>query len=174
MHSRRTNRRPTSLLRTYHRRGWRRGVELLEFALIIPFLFFLVCFSIDMGNMVFLSGLIHDAAFVSARTGAQFGEAGTSATGPGGQGATGPSYNAFANAAASLPGGLSEVQSYTVVSPTTANGDCASSGTNQYVTVRVSFHMNFITPGLYTMLSLYSSGFTLNATGVARCEVVRF
>jgi Flp pilus assembly protein TadG len=159
---RRTSRPAPSLLRSYHRRGWRRGVEMLEFTMIVPFLFLFICFSIDMGNVVFLEGTLHDAVFVSARTGAQFGAAGTNTSGA--------SYNAFNQAVSGLPGGTGNIASYTVVSGST----CTTNSPNNYVQINATYRMQLITPGLYQVLSIFGGPFVLKATGVARCEVVRF
>lgn len=155
----------TGLLRT--RRS--RGAQLLEFAITLPIFLFMLLFSLDMGRMVFLSGVVHDAAFTSARAGAQVGAAGTNASGA--------SRTAFYEAVDAIPGSKNEDATFQVVS----SNECTSSGRDEdtFVEVRVSYKVRFITPGLNSMLGVMSDrdngdgSWTLPATGVARCEIVR-
>lgn len=147
-------------------RSGRRGTQILEFALLLPLFLFMLLFSIDMGRMVLISGAVHDAAFVAARAGAQVGDTGPN---PGGA-----SARAFASAVEIVPGAEQSRASVLEVS-----GACQEPY-NLNVRVKVSYRVQFITPGLTTLLGMVNGerrapegDWILPAVGIARCEVVR-
>lgn len=151
--------------RTLSRRA-RRGVQFIEFALILPAMLYLLLFSIDMGRMVFLSGIVHDGVFYAAREGAIAGGAGDSESGP--------SRFAFDSAVTRAPGTGLSVIDFQVLEGTT----CTQSGSS-YVRVRGTVRASFITPGLRQLLNasagLAGNGgrWDLTAVGISRCEIAR-
>lgn len=155
----------TTMLRP-RRRGWRRGVEIIEFVLVVPMCFLLISFSIDMGNLIFYTGSLHDAVYDAARTAAQFGYTGSDSSGP--------AATAFYNY---VDESLPRERPKTVFQITTSQGTstCGTSQQGGYIVVKAAFHMDYITPGLYTFFAIANAtGDTVHATGVARCEVSRF
>ncbi len=158
------------LLDTSTRRNRRRGVEMLEFAILLPIFIFILMFTIDMGNVIFLSGTLHDAVFVAARSGAQVGAG--CYNDPVGGDCAGPSRNAFNQALAGIPGVR---QSYVNSFAVTEGATCTNVPGGNYVVVRASYRVHFITPGLFSLINVATAGhgWSLSATGVARCEVVR-
>lgn len=150
-----------------------RGAQLVEFALVLPIFLFLILFSIDMGRMVFYSGVVHDAAFTSARAGAQVGAAGSSAKGA--------SRDAYFDAISQVPGNGDADTIATFSVERGASCDRSPTSPNRFVQVRGTLSVEFITPGMRTLLTIGGNGerfddlgaWTLPATGIARCEVVR-
>ena len=137
-----------------------KGVQFIEFSLILPVMLYLMLLSIDMGRMVFLSGIVHDAAFYSAREGAIQG-------GAGGQ----VSERAFREAVSRFPGSP-EVKSFSIQS----GGTCTRF--ENIVRVTGEVEASLITPGLRSLLNASSSvsgdgPWTLKATGVGYCEISR-
>jgi Flp pilus assembly protein TadG len=163
----RTERSTTGSARGRRRRT--RGAQLLEFAITLPLFLFMLMFSLDLGRMVFMSGLIHDAAFTSARAGAQIGGAGSATTGA--------SRKAF-NEVVSNYGWKGTDATYKVVSGATCAK--AANSADNFVAVDVSYKVFFITPGLNSLLGVLRGGptasdgsWTLKATGLARCEITK-
>lgn len=148
----------------------RRGAELIEFALLMPLFLYMIIFSIDMGQMVLLSGVVHDDAFVGARASAELG---------GGTTGTAAAQKAVKDSLSLVPTVNASQATVTVPDQySTCNTSGQPSGT--YIQVNVSYPAQFITPGLSSLMSLMnpssndsSGAWTLKATGVARCEIVR-
>lgn len=142
-------------------RRLRRGTEVLEFTLIVPFLLLFVMIAIDMGLQVFYGEILHDAVFVAARTGAQYGGGDINTV----------SRSTFFNAISALPGGDAQVTHFAV----TQGGVCSNAGAaTRYVTVTASLRSHYITPGFYEAMSLATGqGLNLTSTASARCEVSR-
>lgn len=155
----------------------RRGSQLLEFALLIPMALVLITFSVDMGRLILATTSLSDATAVAARAGARVGYAGAIPA-PGdctsGLGGPNPAYNAFCQAADVLGG--SRIDSVELLTPT-GLGDracVAGADSTEYVTVRARASLDFITPGLTSIVKLTVSSRTLiEVTGTARCEVTR-
>jgi len=155
----------------------RRGGQLLEFTLLLPMALFLLVFSIDMGRTVLATTGLQDAAAVGARAGARIGFSG-SVPGEGvcvGSSSTGnPSYDAFCESASILGG--ARVTGVEILSP---NGYgqrfCTESPeSNTYVTIRARATIDYITPGLATLIGFTTgTGDDIVVTGTARCEVTR-
>lgn len=141
----------------------RRGAQMIEFALTLPLFIFLICFSLDAGRMILTQGALTDAAHQAARAGAQVGG--------GDVGGRRDSRVAFYDAVRSMPGGDTAN-----ISGFTATPDCSSG----YVTVRGTYDVKFITPGLTAILSMADGrardregAWRLEASAVARCEIRR-
>lgn len=142
-----------------------RATALLEFALILPALLFLIIFSIDLGHLILVKGAFQDATYASARAGAQIGAPGDRSQGQ--------SLRVFREAAAGIPSVDERRAELILVEPRICTGD-------QNVTVRSRYEAELITPGLRPMLSLFSGRdqgqdgtYPLIQTAVARCEIVR-
>lgn len=157
--------------------------QLLEFTLLIPMVVLLMTFSIDMGRLVVANTSLRDATAVSARAGARVGYAGIvpNPSNCSNDSSASISYHAFCQDATLLMG--AEIKSYEVLTPKYgAENYCVYNGgvnssTNMYITVRAKADMTFLTPGLSQAFrlskSLINSTTTLEAIGVARCEVSR-
>lgn len=165
----------------------RRAATMLEFALILPMFMFMMMFTLDMGHLVLMSGAMQDATFSAARTGAQVGGAGidTRATGqgavcPNGEPCkSGSTYRSLMESAAQIPGynRLGKVESMKVV-----HGAVCLDGANDHVQIKVTYSTDLVTPGLTSLLKMVAADkgptpnydhWTLTATGIARCEVIR-
>jgi hypothetical protein len=151
---------------------------MFEFALLLPLVVFLIGFTIDMGRLVSLSTTLHDATAVAARAGARQGFAGTVPGGqtcpPSGVPATGanPSYEAFCDAFINIPG--TKLLSVRVETPS-GNGECnrALGENGLYVRIYAKAHLDYITPGIETIVAAAANGEDLASRGIARCEVAR-
>lgn len=158
----------------------RRASLLLEFALILPVIMFIILFTVDIGSMVLIHGAMQDATYSSARSGAQVGGAGLDgATGAHvcGKGpcSLGSTYNSLTTAMSEIPGGshLVAFEGMSIV-----DGDrCTANAPDNDVVIKVSYKPKLLTPGLPQLIGLFQakSGdqWTMTATAVARCEVVR-
>lgn len=157
------------MLSTLHcrRRRGRRATVLIEFMMILPLFLFLTLFAVDMGRMILVAGAMNDAAYVSARAGAQRGAAGDPQTGA--------SRTAFERAVSAIPGASStENTEFRIV-----QGSCTNE--NSYIVIEVVQEVDFITPGLGSLLGMVdrSEGsdigrsWALHSRGAVLCEVVR-
>lgn len=169
--------------RAQSRRGWKRAATMIEFAFILPIFMFLLLFTIDMGQVILMSGAMQDATFSAVRAGAQVGGASYDArTGVAACQATGPcttgsTYRTFKKATSQIPfAATNTVKGMSILS----GGKCATTGANAFVSVRTDYSVKLITPGLNAMLGMIDGATTagdpawqLHATAVARCEVVR-
>lgn len=152
---------------------------MFEFALLLPLVVFLIGFTIDMGRLVSLTTTLHDATAVAARAGARQGFAGTVPGGvpcpPGGVRATGtnPSYEAFCDAFLEIPG--TQLRSVRVETPRGLGGECTRElgEDGLYVRVYARAHLDYITPGMETIVAAAKGGRDLSSRGIARCEVAR-
>ncbi len=151
---------------------------MFEFALLLPIVVFLIGFTVDMGRLVSLSSTLHDSTAVAARAGARQGFAGSIPGGPpcselARYGAN-PSYDAFCEAFRPISG--SRLVSVELRSPATDGSGrwCSrNSESNLYVSFRARAHLDYITPGIESVIAVTRGGRDLVATGVARCEVAR-
>jgi Flp pilus assembly protein TadG len=148
------------------------GAALLEFAFVLPMFLFMITFAIDMGRMTFISAVLQDSAFTSARAGAQVGGAGSATTGE--------SRKAFDSAVALLPTGQQgRISGFKVATGATCVKEAPTTSTrpdNRYVTIKIKYTVPLITPGLRKLLDATAPNegpWQLGATGIARCEVVR-
>ena len=170
--------------RTAGRRGWRRAATMIEFAFVLPIFMFLLLFTIDMGQVILMSGAMQDATFSAARAGAQIGGAsydartGTAVCASSGRCSAGSTYRTFQRAVEQIPfASQNTVKGMSI----RHGGTCATRGANAYVEVRTSYAVRLATPGLNAMLDVVkgssASGgdgaWAMSATGLARCEVVR-
>jgi Flp pilus assembly protein TadG len=142
----------------------RRASQLLEFAIVLPFFMLMLVLVVDMGRLVVVRTALHDAAYTSARAAAQVGGADL-------DGSRISRQIFFEQVAASPLLDTTNVSDFTA-----APARC--SVTNRMVTVRASYTFDFLTPGLYSLVSAGAGnttrgGWTLDAVGVGRCEVIR-
>ena len=143
----------------------RRGVVMIEFAMILPLFLFLMLFTVDMGRMVLLQAGLQDATQQSARAGAQVGGASISNR-------SRITFDSAIDAAPGLESG--RVSRFTINS----GGTCSAGQTN--VTIDARYSASLITPGLTALLGVFAGqdgqdagDWSLSATSVARCEVLR-
>ena len=147
------------------RNARRRGAVMLEFVLVLPMFLFLVFFTVDMGRMTMLSGMLSDSAYIAARAGAQHGTrniAGRDVI-----------AEALTNVEENMPSfGAEEPMELNVL-----NSTCT--GPQSHVEVEVSKRVEFITPGLGTLLGMPGGGgedfdaWTLRSRATVLCEVSR-
>lgn len=157
-----------------------KGVNFLEFSLVMPFIMFFLVLSVDIGSAILKYAALQDAAYTTTRVSAQAGGAH-------------PRTNL--NVAADT---LSEVVDHNktlpqqgVVNTATPNdgylgyivrsGDKCTEGTNNmYVNIDVYYTPTLITPGLASVFKLSTTGvggdgfdtWAMRASAVSRCEVV--
>jgi len=162
----------------------RRGVEFLEFAIVLPIFIIFLLFTVDMARLAILQAGLQDATQQLARGGAQIG-------GWGGRcpNATttchGVPVAAFQNDVTNMPLGATSSIGSILSWTTTADGTPASGqgpvagtwcGPNApYVVAYTTYnpHDFFITPLLNDTLHLLVPGWHLSAHAVARCEIAR-
>lgn len=151
---------------------------MFEFALLLPLVVFLIGFTIDMGRLVGLSSTLHDATAVAARAGARQGFAGTVPGGtpcPDGMAfrGTNPSYEAFCGTFLKIPG--TQLRSVRIESPRGVDGSCDRNlgEDGLYVRVVATAHLDYITPGMETIVAATQGGRDITTRGIARCEVAR-
>jgi Flp pilus assembly protein TadG len=156
-------------------------VELIEFTMLLPITVFFMIFIINMGTLMVTDGVLHDAAFTAALTGAQNG-----AITAGGEGSAGTAWGSAAETLSNLGPGFTP-GSLSVATATVTNDDgtgsspvCTASG---YTTVQVTLtYQAPLLPGMDFLFNLASGGthslnagstFALQATGVAQCEIAQ-
>lgn len=162
-----------------------RAATMIEFAFVLPIFTFLMLFVVDMGHIVLVSSAMQDAAFTSARSGAQVGGGGLSPNGSrvcyrdgaSCRNSEAVSYDALMDAAEQIPGygKLGAVTDMRLMS----GAMCANTPMDNHVTVRVDYSTSLVTPGLQTMLNLFSGkggktpdgNWQLHAIATSRCEV---
>lgn len=135
-----------------------RGTVLLEFALIMPFVFIFIAMMVDVARIYLVRNAAQDAAFASARAGAQVGYWGALDI------TEGPSIQAAQdayNASLVARQGWADLGSLTPEPCSPANGFDFTS------TVRYS-----INPILPSLVGLPTT-LNLQTAGVSRCEIVR-
>lgn len=162
----------------------RRAVAMIEFALVLPMFLFLIVFTIDMGHLILMSGSVQDATHTAARVGAQLGGAGVNtnsgggiACGNGSRNCNSDAYRALTDTVAQIPTAdtLGQLEHMEIAT----GSRCTTGGADDHVTLRVRYSTRLVTPGLSALLSFVSGkpenyeSWNLNATAVARCEVVR-
>lgn len=153
----------------------RRGVDLLEFIFVLPFILFFMMFTFDIGRISLMSGMLHDATNQAARAGAQVGGGCLPANSSGAScseaTANAAAPQAFRQAMAGKPL-IDPAQGRMQV---TTGALCRTTGPNLFVTVETSYEANLTTPGLPALLNLTvrEGPWLLQATAVARCEIVR-
>jgi Flp pilus assembly protein TadG len=142
---------------------WRRGAQMLEFAMLLPIFVLLIVFTFDMGRLVLTTVALQDAVQTAARAGAQVGGADI--------GGLRSSERAFQETVAAAPA----LDPAKVLSTSTPNGArCTIAGSSRFVAYSAEYDFSFLTPGLYQLVSAAMPGdFSIAATGVSRCEVVR-
>lgn len=159
----------------FRRRRRNKAGQLLEFTLLLPMALVLMTFTIDMGRLVLASTSLHSATATGARAGARVGYSGTTPADSTCQSISGgdnPAYDAFCQAA-QITGGA-RITSVEIINPL-GDGICvAGSDLTQYVTMRATARLDFITPGLAALVGVNTgTGSDIEATGSARCEVTR-
>jgi Flp pilus assembly protein TadG len=154
----------------------RRGLDLIEFMFVLPFLLFFMLFTFDIGRVSLMSGILHDAANQAARAGAQAGggcidlAAGSAPTTCRESAAGAVSVRSFNEAMRGKP--LIEPDQARV--QVTSGGVCTSSPTSNHVVVTATYRAPMFAPGLPTLLGLArGEPWELSANAVARCEIVR-
>jgi Flp pilus assembly protein TadG len=139
---------------------------MIEFAMVLPLFLFILLFTVDMGRMVLLQAALQDATQQAARSGAQVGGANKNGN---------KSQTTFNEAVSNAPGmTTSRISEFSVL----AGSSCTAFQPN--VTIRTAYQADFVTPGLSTLLGVFTgdergpeADWTLRATSVARCEVLR-
>jgi len=157
---------PVGMLRQRNISRHRKGVEMIEFAIVLPALIFMLLFSVDMGRNIFVGGQLQDAASISARDAAQVGGAAVGST----------AYTTFYDALSSIPGVTPSEGTWTVIDGQYCGLPSGNTNTSpsEYVVIKVTYPEKTITPGLGAILRFFTgSSPQLVAVGVARCEVVR-
>lgn len=151
--------------------------QLLEFTLLLPMAMLIIVFSIDMGRLILASTSLHASVSSAARAGARVGYAGdlpVPANCAEYRGSDSPSYSAFCESS-DIDGGA-VIESVEILTPVGGGMRFCISGSDstQYVTVKAKAKIDFITPGLATLLGVNTGeSSTFTATGSARCEVTR-
>jgi Flp pilus assembly protein TadG len=147
------------------RRRLRTAQALLEFVILLPFLIFIMVFTVDLGRLIFTGNALQDAVYASARTGAQAGGACVTAC------PNSSAQQTFNHVIAGIPTSSPPAG----VTWSVVNGSlCSATGANSNVTVKGTYPINFITPGLGTVLKgFFNNVPTISAIGTARCEVSR-
>lgn len=144
------------------RRTRRRGAQMLEFVLILPFFLLLMVASIDMGRLVLTQTTLHDAAYTASRTAAQLGGANV--------GGNNIASTVFYETVAATPGLELGRTSLLFTGPAL----CQAFSSARFVRVDAAYNFQFLTPGLYSLVNVAAGGnWTVRATGVSRCEIVR-
>jgi Flp pilus assembly protein TadG len=147
---------------------------MLEFAIVLPLMMFLLTLMVDVGRLFMVSYAMQDATYRSARASAVAG--GAAARTPTG----GEVYrDAFYQALDEIPGS-DQVEG--TPNPVVVTGQfCSTLAPNdQFVTVSSTYDVRLITPGLGTLLNLaggntsafLSSTVSLTSASLSRCEVV--
>lgn len=171
------------------RQGRSRAATMMEFVLILPLMLFVVLFTVDMGNVIFVNGTMQDAAYSSARAGAQVGGGSMTTDGRFPCGTTktstscrqGASWTAFNAAVQNVPGYTSKQISGAQMQILTG-GKCTAAATpsrsDNHVTVKVTYNHKLLTPGLSVLMSWSGSkidngAWAMSVTASSRCEVVR-
>jgi Flp pilus assembly protein TadG len=147
-------------VRTRHRRA----SQLLEFAIVLPFFMLMLVLVVDMGRLVLVRSALHDAAYTSARAAAQVG-----GTDLNGQRISQQIFYDEVQASPLLD--TTKVRTFTA-------GPARCSTATRMVTVRSTYQFDFLTPGLYSLISAgagqtAAGGWTVDTVGVGRCEVIR-
>jgi Flp pilus assembly protein TadG len=168
---------------------------MLEFAMVIPFMLFILAFSIDMGRMVFAANAAQQAVSQAARQSAVFGAAGIDGTIASTTGETRAAVVSSCNATpsqckmalyamntalAETPGGRMLENWALTVSDDPANKlgrVCTASAPS--VRVKLSYDINWLTPGMYSLLGIVGGSGddaplekqSLATSATARCEV---
>jgi len=162
-----------------HRRV-RRGAEFLEAALIFPFMLFFLIATVDVASALLQYSALQDVAYAAARSAAAAGGADVSGSNL--------TETVLRNDVSHTPGlanktvAAGESSSASTVGYIIKSGAvCSDSGANNHVTLTLSTKATTITPYLGSVLSLISGNgdsgsgdeWTINATAIARCEVIR-
>lgn len=144
----------------------RRGAVMLEFVMILPMFLFLVFFTVDMGRMTMLSGMLSDTAYIAARAGAQHGTREVAGR------------DVIQEALDRVEGNMPTFGADNPIQLTQANARC--SGPQSHVEVEVTKDVDFITPGLSSLLGAFGGGssvnlntWTLRSRATVLCEVSR-
>lgn len=143
----------------------RDGSTQLEFALMLPFFLLFLTFTLNMGVLIVEHGALQHATNAAARAGAQVGGAGIGRT----------SSRVFNDTVDAMPG----LQRGSDPALTIVSGNrCSTSGSNREVVLRSSYRSPLAIPGMNQLLAMTgaqttSASWTLRATSVARCEIVR-
>ena len=135
-----------------------RGTVLLEFALIMPFVFIFIAMMVDVARIYLVRNAAQDAAFASARAGAQVGYWGALDV------TEGPSKQAAQEA---FNASLVARQGWADIGNVTSDPCSPANGFD--FTTTVPYSINPILPSLAGLPSTLN----LQTVGVSRCEIVR-
>lgn len=151
----------STMLRRHNAPRTRRGVQMIEFAILFPAFIFALLFTIDCGRIMLAQSILQDSTFQAARAGAQVGDAGPAEGGV--------SHRAFTQAISAMPGYTSGTATFGVT-----QGTCGLAGDDAFIVVHSGYELRLLTPGLASMLNLVVDGdWDLAANSAARCEIVR-
>lgn len=146
------------LRRTRHRRG----TQMLEFALLMPFFFVLILFTFDVGRFVLTSTALHDAAYTASRAGAQVGG--------GNLENSRTALAAFEDTARLNP----MLGNGSLTGELRSGATCTAAGPDRFVTVRGTYRMQLLSTGMLFFLGgVIPSSVDVTSVAVSRCEVVR-
>jgi Flp pilus assembly protein TadG len=145
----------------------RRGAAMLEFAIVLPVMLFLLLFTLDVGRTLLVQSVVQDSAFAAARAAAQIGE-------------TSGAESVFSSSLALMPAAI-DTEVLRISSGTGRAGASAQSAgqtecsiERPYVYVYAQVRVPLFTPGLGALIgAARQEGWTLSASAVARCEVAR-
>lgn len=175
----------------------RRASVMLEFALVLPFMLFLLAFTIDMGRMVYAAHAAQQAVSETARQSAVFGAIGiggdhasavpaSRATAVGAcnadRGSCKMGLFALHTALTDTPGGQMLQNWQMVVTDDVQNGfGPVCSAATPTIRVQLAYDIDWLTPGMTGLLNLVGTGSApasdslptqhMTSTATARCEV---
>ena len=175
----------------------RRASVMLEFALVLPFMLFLLAFTIDMGRMVYAAHAAQQAVSETARQSAVFGAAGMD----GNHASPVPASRstvvaactadrtscvmglfALQTALADTPGGqMLQNWQLSVTQDVQAKFGRVCSADTPTIRVQVAYDIDWLTPGMNGLLNMAGTGSdqssgtlqprSMTSTATARCEV---
>lgn len=141
----------------------RAGVSTLEFVIVLPLFLLLVTFIVDISRVLMASNAVDMATARAAREAAIVGGGSVNC------GST-PCFRSVFDEVVSVTPGAGEVEKISNVRATTGR---RCSVADSVVTIEATYSIDFLTPGLASVMGLGSAdGFRgLTSVGVARCEV---
>jgi Flp pilus assembly protein TadG len=153
----------------------RRGVDMLEFIFVLPFLLFIMLFTFDIGRISLMSGMLHDATTQAARVGSQVGGACLPASSSGGTCTEATTNAASPRAFRQAMEGKPLIDPRRARMQVDSGARCQTTGADLFVTITGTYDAELATPGLPLLLNLTvrEGPWLLRATAVARCEIVR-
>lgn len=144
------------------RQSKKRAVSTLEFVMILPMFILLITFMVDISRVLMISSGVNNAASKAARDAAIRG--GTQVLC-----GTEPCFKATFNQAIADTPGTNGIKAKSLDLEATSGQQCSS--IDAVVSVKATYDVDLLTPGLSTVLGLTGGFKGLTSVGVARCEV---